>query len=193
MFNMDNIATTNREIEVRFLEIDKEKITETLRRIGAKDQGEKFIEEYIFYDQEGKWINENKIVRIRKAGENIMMAYKHNFEHTATGTEEIEMKVSDMDKAKSFLETLGLKAVRYQQKRRHTFLFDSVIVEIDEYPNVPAYLEIEGPSELILRDAARALELDWSKARFENLKTIIEKDYNIPVSKLAYYTFDRIE
>ena len=57
----------NREIEVRFLEIDKAALIARLKELGAHDHGEELLEEIIFYDKDLKWRDvENKRVRLRK-------------------------------------------------------------------------------------------------------------------------------
>jgi len=47
---------TNREIEVRFLEIDYPSLVEKLNGLGAEDFGEDFLREIIFYDKDLKWM-----------------------------------------------------------------------------------------------------------------------------------------
>lgn len=184
----------NREIEVRFLEIDPQDIIKKLLMIGAKDLGEELMEETIFYDVNKKWLEENKMVRLRKTPTKQILTYKHSFNpHSPDGTEEIEMTVDDLAQTKALLEALGLKAFRIQEKKRRSFLWDGVKIEIDEHPLVPVYLEIEGPSEQLIKDAARALELDWKKARVESTRDIIEKIYRIPLTSLSSYTFKKME
>lgn len=183
-----------KEIEVRFLEIDTKAIVEKLQSLGAKDLGEDFLEEIIFYDQAGNWqYKDKKFARLRKTKEGTFMAFKDQSVETATGTEEIEFKVDDFEKAKVFLEAVGLVAFRDQQKKRHTLKLGEVIVDIDTWPKVPTYLELEGPSEKALKEAATKLGLDWAKVVFEAPRFIIEKRYNIPMSKLRSFTFDRVE
>jgi hypothetical protein len=52
-----------KEIETRFLEINKEEFIKKLISLGAIDKGEEKLEEIIFYDQEMSWKKEdNKFV-----------------------------------------------------------------------------------------------------------------------------------
>ncbi len=184
----------NREIEVRFLEIDKEAIVKELQALGAEDLGEDFLKEVIFYDKDLKWqYEEKKFVRLRQARGEIFLTFKHNEAETATGTVEFEFKVDDWEKAKAFLEAIGLTAFREQEKKRRTFKLGEVIVDIDTWPSIPTYVELEGKSEDDLKSAAKTLGLDWSKAIFETARFLIEKYYKIPVSKLRYFTFEKIE
>jgi adenylate cyclase class 2 len=183
----------NRQFEVRFLEINKDEIMEKLRKLNARDVGDDLLNEIIFYDKDKNWLKEKKMARLRQSNQGVALTFKHTEDETIGGTKEVEIEVSNMDKAKEILESIGLVAFREQEKKRRTFLFDSVRVDIDEHPKVPPYLEIEGSNETVLRDAARALELDWSKAHFESSREFIPKIYNIPLLDLHYYTFDKIE
>ncbi|MBU6321083.1 MAG: hypothetical protein KGI78_01375 [Patescibacteria group bacterium] len=54
-------------------------------------------------------------------------------------------------------------------------------------------MEIEGPSEEALKEAAASLGLDWKDAVFENPRIVIEERYRIPVGTMTWFTFDRFE
>src|SRR3989338_2779634 len=184
----------NREIEVRFLDIDQNALIEKLRSLNARDLGEDFLSEVIFYDKAGRWqYKEKKFVRIRQTKTGVFLAFKHNEEDTATGTKEIEVEVGDFEKTKALLEEIGLAAFRENEKKRRTFLLGDVTVDIDTWPSVPTYVELEGPSEKSLKAAAKKLGLDWSKTVFESPRFVIEKYYKIPVSRLRFFTFQKIE
>lgn len=183
----------NREVEVRFLEIDKEALVRKLLEVGAKDLGDNILEEIIFYDPELKWRTENKFVRIRKSGEKIKMTYKHNREQTIDSTIEIELEINDIKKAEAFLEKMNLQAFRHQQKKRHTFELDGTTIDIDTWPKIPTYVEIEGNSEGQIKEVSEKLGLDWRKVVFEDAGSVIENIYKIPVKSMRWFTFDRFE
>lgn len=184
----------HREIEVRFLDIDEEALRERLNRLGAIDVGEDCLEEIIFYDKSLRWRDtEGRFVRLRKTRRAVILSYKHHQMHTADGTEEIEVTVSDLRKTELVLERIGLTAYRHQQKKRHTFEFDGVTIDIDTWPRVPTYVELEGPSEDALQRVAHSLALDWNTAVFENARVVIEQRYKIPVGRLRWFTFERFE
>ena len=185
---------TNREIEVRFLEVDKSLLIKKLISLGAQDRGEDLLEETIFYDKNYKWRDvENKFVRLRKNNTHVSLAYKHHQQENVDGVEEIEFDVSDAQKAEFFLEKLGLVAYRHQQKKRHSFLLDGVVVDIDTWPRIPTYVELEGSSESELKRIAKKLELEWEDALFESARTIIEQRYNIPVGSMEWFTFHKFK
>src|SRR3990167_77063 len=80
----------NREIEVKFLEVDKNALIEKLNALHAVDLGEELITEQIFHDAKGEWPKDTKFGRIRKTKNGYFFAYKHSQQRTATGVLEIE-------------------------------------------------------------------------------------------------------
>ncbi len=121
------------------------------------------------------------------------MTYKNHIEKTANGTEEIEFEISDSSRASLFLERIGLIAYRHQEKKRHTWRYKNITVDIDIWPKVPTYVELEGNSETDLKAAAASLGFDWGNAVFDHPREVIEKVYKIPVGKMRWFTFGRFE
>ncbi|HLC44859.1 MAG: hypothetical protein A2722_03590 [Candidatus Doudnabacteria bacterium RIFCSPHIGHO2_01_FULL_50_11] len=181
----------DREIEVKFLEIDKEAMRARLRALGAADRGEELISEIIFYDPDRRWITENKFVRIRQAARGARLTYKESDEESVDGTIEIELSIESLNKGKKFLQAVGLVASREQEKRRHSFVLDQVMIDIDTWPQVPTYIELEGESEAALKAVAEKLGLDWSKKVVGTAGKVIEEHYGIPVRSYQYFTFTR--
>ncbi len=181
------------EIECRFLEIDKTALVKKLHDLGAEDKGEVMLEETIIYDPEFKWRDEQRFVRLRKQGDKIKLSYKEHQEHTVDGTYEIEFEISDYKKAELLFEKIGLKPYRHQQKYRHTFILNGVTFDIDTWPKIPSYVELEGYSEEELKKAAILVGYDWKDVEFHNARWVIENKYKIPVSTMQWFTFDRFE
>src|SRR6478609_5230234 len=156
-----------KEIEVRFLEIDEAALKQDLKDLGAKDFGEDLFEEVITYKNQ-EWLDyKRKFVKIRKTKDNVFLTYKHQEFDTVDGTEEIEIKVDDFEKTIKFLERVEMGFfMRRQQKKRHTFKLDGVTIDIDTWPKIPTYVELEGNSEQDLKAVAAKLGFDWSKAVF---------------------------
>lgn len=183
----------NREIEVRFLDINSKQIIFILKKLKAENLGESLIREIIFYDNKLLWRKQNKFVRLRKVKNKLFLTYKHHQKETVDGALEIELEVNNFDKAKTFLENLGLISFREQEKKRHSFKLDDTIIDIDTWPSIPTYLEIEGRLKKDLKETARKIGLDWSKGTFLDARRIIEQHYKVPVSKFKYFTFKKIK
>lgn len=183
----------NKEIECRFLDIDKDSLIKKLIKLGAKDEGEKFLSEIIMYDKDLAWKDNNKRMRLRTVDGETKLSYKEHFAHSVDGTTEIEFGVDDFKKAQDLLEKLGFVSFRHQEKWRHTLVLDGVSFDIDTWPRVPTYVELEGISEDALKKAAKAVGYEWSKAEFRNPRTVIENVYKIPLGTMRWFTFSKFE
>jgi len=183
-----------KEIEARFLEIDVQAMEIKLKELGARDLGDDFFEEIIFYDKDLEWQKDGRIhVRLRKTKNGTFMSYKDARDETLSGTKEIEVKVDDFNSARSLLEAAGLVAYRIQEKKRRSFVLDGVKIDIDQWPAIPPYVEIEGRSEEAVREMAKRLGFSWDRAIFGNAGATIGKYYNIPIKHLRHFTFSKVE
>lgn len=189
---MKHNKTNNREVEVRFLGVDVITFLKRLQNLQATDLGEKLLKEIIFYDKARTWGNQGKFARLRRTGEESILSFKHHQGNALKGTKEIEFKVDDFGRAKAFLKNIGLLAVREQEKKRHSLILNDVFIDLDTWPSIPTYVELEGKSLQKVRSVARILGLDWNKAVYENARIVIEKYYKVPVSSFRYFTFKRI-
>lgn len=181
------------EIEVRFLEINKQQIVKKLLSLDAKDKGEVMLREIIFYDQDGTWKDNGRLIRLRTKGGKTTMTYKHHVAQAIDGAREVEFLVPDAALAEEFLASIGFAAFRRQEKKRHTLYLDDVTVDIDTWPQIPTYIELEGPSENHIKNVAASIGLDWNDAVFDNAGAVIENRYHIPIRSMRWFTFDRVE
>lgn len=175
------------------MEIDKNFVVKKLIELGAEDLGETMLEEVIIYDKDLKWKNDCKLMRIRKKHDSTHLTFKHHNNTDAGEAVEIEVKIDDMNKAIDLLKAIGYVPFRRQQKKRHTLKAFDVTFDIDTWPKLPPYIEVEGPSLEHLKKAAEKIGFDWSKAVFKDARWVIEQIYKIPVSELTWFTFDRFE
>lgn len=181
-----------KEIETRFLEIDKDEFIKKLISLGAVDRGEEKLEETIFHAADGSWIGKRKFVRLRKKKDKIKITYKENVEQAVDSAREIEFEVSDLDKCSKFFEKVGLKAMRQIEKFRHTLELDDVTVDIDTWPKIPVYVEIEGPSVESLQKFCEKFGLDWEK-RFDGDAREVFRKYGYDLDKISVVTFNEFQ
>ncbi len=188
----------NKEIEVRFIPQDIQTVKDLLLKLGAEDFGEDLLTEVACYDKELLWVKNRKeiaqVVRVRKTSKDVTLTYKRHEQNTKNSEAvEIELHVDDFEKAKALVEAIGLTIYRTQQKRRHKFQLGEVIIDFDTWPQCPTYLELEGPSEELLKETAAKLGLNWQDAIYENAGNLVEKYFKIPVGNMHWFTFDRFE
>ena len=144
------------EYEVRVLEIDVEKLIGKLEKLGAKKIGDWNQRRYVYDLQE---YSKSKWIRLRTNGEKTTLTYKEIKVQTIDGTEEIEFEIKDFDTANEFLQKIGFKNGRYQENHRIRYILNGVELDIDTWPMIPTYLEIEGKSEQEVYDMIKLLDL----------------------------------
>jgi adenylate cyclase class 2 len=180
-----------KEIETRFLDINKDELAKKLVLLGALDEGEEKLEEIIFHAADLSWVGKRKFVRLRKTKGKIKLTYKENVEQAVDSAQEIELEVSDLNKCSEFFEKIGLQPMRRLEKYRHTFKLDGVTIDIDTWPKIPAYVEIEGPSVESLKTMCGKLDMDWEK-RFDGDAREVFRRYGYDIDNITVITFNEL-
>ena len=94
--------------------------------------------------------NSKKWIRLRKTNKKTTIAIKHILADNDTSIQqmlETEIEVEGMQKAKEFLQALGYSHKSYQEKMRKTYELEKYEIDIDTWPGIPTYMEIEGENE----------------------------------------------
>lgn len=168
------------EYEVRVLEIDEEAMIQKLENLGAKFQWDHLQKRYV-YDFipkiDGKWI------RLRTNGDKTTLTIKNIVSSQIDGTQELEVEVDDFAKTNLILNELGFVAKGYQENRRRQYVLGNVEIDIDSWPMIPTYLEIEGPSEEAVYEVLKKLDISKSKATSRGVDGIYQ-DYGHDLSEI---------
>ena len=141
------------EFEGKVLDIEPVEVAQAIldqggRRVGATELMRRYVYDVILGD-EGRWI------RLRDTGSGSTLTVKEIRHDGIDGTDETEIGVDDFEAANDLLGKLGFTPRSYQENRRTSFLLNDARLEIDEWPLIPPYLEIEADSrEEVLRTAA---------------------------------------
>ena len=151
-----------KEVEIKILEIDVEKIQKRLSALGAQKsfEGELISVAFDFLDK--RLSKDEILIRLRKEGERVKLTYKKLLStEQAKESEEIEIEVSDFNTATQFLNAIGLQAKKGypMSKHRISYLIEDVHFEIDKLPDFPAYLEIEAANIGVIREWVEKLGL----------------------------------
>lgn len=112
-------------------------------------------------------INPNKWVRLRKTNGRTTLTIKHILNPEVQAEKgskiqkvmETEMEVPSIEEANNILKQLGFSFRNYQEKKRETYSVDGVEVDIDSWPLIPTYIEIENDSEKVILDTVKKLRL----------------------------------
>lgn len=139
-----------KEFETRVLNVDREEIKKKLEALGAKLVKEVLMKRITFDYPDRRLDAKHAFIRVRDDGQGkIQLAYKWNKradEHGVGDTEEIEFEIPDMDLAKQFFLAIGLEYKQYIETKRTEYALGDLRFDIDEWPMMPPFLEVEGPS-----------------------------------------------
>ena len=89
--------------------------------------------------------------------------------------EEIEFEVRDTRKVQDFLHALGYDLCLTFEKHRTVWLLDECVVCLDQVVELGDYIEIEGPSEQAIDDAASKLGLEGYTHIHSNYAKLLTK------------------
>lgn len=145
-FELDNLLSNHQKEMIKKITktknlqelLEKEDFIEVLN----KQEVLEFIKQ--FHNNSKKWI------RLRKTNKKTTIAVKHILADNTTSLQqmlETEIEVESMQKAKELLQALGYSHKSYQEKRRKTYELEKYEIDIDTWPSIPTYMEIEGENE----------------------------------------------
>ena len=106
-------------------------------------------------------INPNKWVRLRQSNDKVELTVKHvynNKDDSFQKVREIEINVSDLDEANRILEAIGLVRRNYQEKIRYSYKYMTAEIELDIWPKLEPYMEIECDDVNVIDDIIDKLE-----------------------------------
>ena len=174
------------EYEVRVLDIDKEKLITKLEELNAKKKGEYSQKRYI-YDIIPK--DEHKWIRLRTNGKETTLTFKDATVKKIDGTKESEIVVSDLETTNEILNQMGYFSRSYQENDRIRYILDDVELDIDSWPMIPTYLEIEGKDEKSVLDMIEKLGLNNEKVTALDVQSVYKDIYGIDISNMKELKF----
>lgn len=169
------------EIEAKFLNVDHKALRAKLTALGATcRQPERLMRRKNFDFPDQRLDKEkNGWVRVRDEGDRVTMSYKQLNSRELDGTHEVNLVIDSFDAACSFLESIGLEAKTYQETKRESWVLDDFEIELDEWPWIKPYIEVEGPDEASLREIAAKLGLDWDEVCHGSVEIAYQAEYDV--------------
>ena len=152
------------KLKLLFFEIDNlldDNLKDELQKIVGKDKLKDILDSSnlleILNDSKLKLFiskfrnNENKWIRLRTSNNRTTLTVKHILapqkETMLQQMKETEMVVPSREQANDFLEAIGLSHKGYLEKKRITYMLKGHLIEIDTWPKIPTYFELEGKNE----------------------------------------------
>jgi adenylate cyclase class 2 len=183
------------EIEVKFLDIDKDSLIAKLEELGAEKVGTfRYIHTAMDFP-DYRLNKDNSWVRIRDEDGTVTCTFKKRLGVTSQdgstndmGMEEVEITVSSYQDMKQIFKKVGMIEKHEAEKIRTRYVFDGVECDIDEIPLVPAYLELEGESMQDLERVAVKLGFNFAEHKVCSAHQLL-RIYNLDPDAYQKLTF----
>lgn len=163
---VDNLTTIEEQRKMEET-VSTKYLVDLLSRTNNVDLLDRFSNKSIVGIIKKYGINPNKWVRVRETNGRTTITIKHILnpniqkvnEKGIQKVMETEMEVPSIEEANSILEQLGFSFRNYQEKNRATYSVDGVEVDIDSWPLIPPYVEIENDSDELIKSIIEKLGL----------------------------------
>lgn len=168
-------------------EIDKY-IEENINNIGiSKLEDRKMLK--IIEDTGNRFF---KWIRLRQDGEIVEITIKYIYSNKANynidEVKEIEIKTDNFEMANKLIEEMGYYRKKLAEKQRDSYSYQGMDIEIDEWPLLEPYIEIEGTNIDKIYELANLLGYSKEQTRVMNTEDVyLEK--GIDLSKYEEMTF----
>ena len=196
---IDNLTTKEeqRSIEQKF---STKSLVDLLSRTNNEDLLSRFSDKSLVESVKKYGINPNKWVRVRQTNGKTTITIKHilnpdmqtNNNGDMQKVLKTEMEVPSIEEANSILEQLGFSFRNYQEKNRATYDVDGVEVDIDSWPLIPTYVEIENDSTELIQSTIKKLGLQEHEIVSCNTADIYNK-YGIDLYQFRELKFPQRE
>jgi adenylate cyclase, class 2 len=178
-------VTLTIEYEAKVINVNLDEIVDKINACGGRKVGEAFMRRYVYDIVPG---DKSKWIRLRDSGKEITLTVKKIVHDGIDGTHEVEITVDDFELTNKLLNQLGYQPKSYQENRRTSFTLNGARLEIDQWPLIPPYLEIEGDSRDHVIQVASLLGFDEVQLTGENtIKTYAR--YGIDLNSIKELRF----
>jgi adenylate cyclase class 2 len=183
------------EYEVKFFPIDLVDMRQKLQHAGAAlKTPERLMRRCVFAAEVNPGMT-CTYIRVRDEGNKVTMSAKqHASDGKMDSQKEYETTVKDFDTTRQILLNAGLVQTGFQENKRETWSMpDGTLVELETWPQLPNYLEIEGKSEDAVKKTASLLSLDWHQHIVQSNDFLYARHWGVDkkaaLERLAYLTF----
>lgn len=136
-------------------------------------------------------------IRVRDEGDQITLSAKTHAKQDGAMDDQQEAvtKVEDFDACISVLEQAGLIKTNDQQTKRETWVLGATHIEIDTWPGLESYIEVESTSEAVVKQVADMLDLSWERRMITSVEEIYMEKYKLSKQevrrRLAFCSFEK--
>lgn len=180
---------TQEEVEVKVLNVRPLAVERSLKKLGAKKIQSKRLR--VFWYRKIGWGrgNDEWFLRVRSYGTNkheVTWKAKSKVDGISRRHKEINLLVSDRIQVEQLFVELGLEKYAYQEKDRTSWVLGRWRFDLDKYPKMPPYLEIEGRSDSHIREALKLLGLEKNETSSEGETSLIKGKYGLDWDEMRF-------
>jgi adenylate cyclase class 2 len=168
------------EFEAKVLGIDPDGIAGKILEFGGRQVADGVLRRYVYDIAAG---DGSRWIRLRDTGAEVTLTVKEIAHDGIDGTTETEVVVSDFETTNELLGKVGYTHKSYQENRRTSFLLHDARLELDRWPRIPPYLEIEGRSREHVVEVAGLLGFGEHELTGENTTKVYAR-YGIDLSAI---------
>lgn len=142
---MGEKAETIRERELKFVEVEHDRLRDRLIEMEAERLWSSSLEENWIYDRKGELEGRGCVLRLRGDSQGAWLTFKGpaEFDDATKVRDELETRIDDPEAMRSILLGLGYRLVRRYEKKRETWRVGGVTVALDHTP-IGDFAEFEG-------------------------------------------------
>lgn len=173
------------EHEAKILGADHQVLESDILGLGGTKVAERLMRRYVYDIEPG---DTTRWVRLRDTGTEVTLATKWIEHDGIDGTHETEVSVSGFEATNTLLNTLGFIAKAYQENRRVSYRLEGTEIELDTWPMIPPYMEIEAKSQGEVVRVAEMLGFDEADLTGENTTKIYAR-YGVDLASITDLRF----
>jgi|GEM_PF-545607 len=169
------------EIETKVLEVDPVAIKSLLEQLGARQLQDVLLTVDWYRDPRRNPDQDEWYLRIRtsSAGQpEVTWKAKADRMSVARKVKEISFHLDHPDELAALFEGIGLECYAHQEKYRTSWEYQDWRFDLDRYPGIPPFLEIEGSSDAHVQEAMTLLGLAGHPTHTDGERTLIQDVYH---------------
>jgi adenylate cyclase class 2 len=173
------------EFEAKVLDVEPDEVGAKILMLGGRRIGSRLMRRYVYDIKAG---DESRWLRLRDTGAEVTLTVKEIAHDGIDGTTETEVVVGDFETTDELLRRIGFEPKSYQENCRTSFELAGAQLEVDLWPLIPPYLEIEGRSREHVVEVGRMLGVPEDDLTGENTTKVYAR-YGIDLGAIGELRF----
>ncbi|MFC6162609.1 class IV adenylate cyclase [Kribbella jiaozuonensis] len=173
------------EYEAKVLDVDPALVAEKILGLGGRRVADRVMRRLVYDVAVG---DESRWIRLRDSGTEVTLTVKEIAHDGIDGTTETEVAVNSFETTAELLRRIGFAPKSYQENRRTSFELYGAQLELDHWPHIPPYLEIESHSREHVVEVAATLGYPEHDLTGENTTKVYAR-YGINLSDISDLRF----